>query len=87
MAWTPGSWMGLDGGSDGVLEQLRQDVVERHLDVGKPCADVTWGQFYKTFFGIIYANINLFPIIFTPILAYIGRIKFYNINPWSNICN
>ncbi len=61
MAWTPGSWMGLNGGSDGVLEQLRQDVVEGHLDVGKPCADVTWGQFYKTFFGVIYAKSGTFP--------------------------
>jgi hypothetical protein len=59
--------MGLDGGSDGVLEQLRQDVVERHLDVGKPGADVTWGQFYKTFFGIIYAKAAHFPMTLTEV--------------------
>ncbi len=32
--------MSLDGGPDGVLQQLREDVVERHFDVGKPGADV-----------------------------------------------
>jgi hypothetical protein len=61
--------MGLNGCSDGVLEQLRQDVVEGHLDVGKPGADVTWGQFYKTFLGVIYTKATHFPMILTEVTA------------------
>jgi hypothetical protein len=32
--------MSLDGRPNRVLQQLREDVVERHFDVGKPGADV-----------------------------------------------